>query len=179
LEDGILDTLPTHFTIQAADRNGDKMDKGGDPFDVSIKDAKGNAVPADIKDNGDGTYDVAYKPNGPGPQKVNVNLKGKPIKGAPFTVGIKAGASAAFSVVENFTFTIQAKTGAGEDRGEGGENFQVHINGPSGPVDTVDLKDRGDGKYFVSYRLPRKGEYTISVTVNGENIQGSPWKQIN
>merc|ERR1712193_477960 len=86
---------------------------------------------------------------------------------------------AAFSVVENYTFTIQAKTAAGENRNEGGENFQVNITGPSGPVDSVEISDKGDGKYFVSYSLPDvTGEYTISVTVNGEDIKGSPWKQV-
>merc|ERR1712032_1036690 len=89
LEDGILDTLPTEFFIQAADRNGNKMDKGGDDFDVDIKDADGNDVPHEIEDKGDGTYKVNYKPNGPGPQKVNVNLRGKPIKDAPFTVKLR------------------------------------------------------------------------------------------
>jgi len=179
LEDGILDTLPTEFYIQAADRDGKKMDKGGDDFDVNIKDADGNDVPFELTDNEDGTYKVAYKPNGPGEQKVNVNLRDKPIKNAPYTVKIKAGASAAFSVVENYTFTIQAKTAAGEDRTEGGEDFQVTIEGPNGPVDSVEITDKGNGKYFVSYSLPDvTGEYTISVTVNGENIKGSPWKQV-
>ena len=179
LEDGILDTLPTEFYIQSADRDGKKMDKGGDDFDVKIKDANGNDVPFDVKDNEDGTYTVAYKPNGPGKQTVDVNLRGKPIKNAPFTVNIKAGSSAAFSVVENYTFTIQAKTSAGENRVEGGEDFKVTITGANGPVDTVELTDKGDGKYFVSYSLPdAAGEYSIAVTVNGENIKGSPWKQV-
>jgi filamin len=179
LEDGILDTLPTQFTIQAADRDGKKMDKGGDPFDVKIKDAKGNDVPFDLKDNNDGTYTVDYKPNGPGEHTVDVNLRGKPIKNAPHKVGVKAGSSAAYSLVEGYTFTIQAKTATGENRVEGGENFEVSITGPNGPVNTVELKDLGNGKYFVSYQLPEdKGEYKISATVNGENIKGSPWNQI-
>lgn len=179
LQDGILDTLPTEFTIQAADRAGNKMDKGGDDFEVDIRDAEGNEVPHKLTDNDDGTYKVEYKPNGPGPQTVNVNLRGKPIKDAPFKFGIKAGASAAFSVVENYTFTIQAKTAAGENRNEGGENFEVKITGPNGPVETVEITDKGDGKYFVSYSLPDvTGEYNISVTVNGEDIKGSPWKQV-
>jgi len=105
-------------------------------------------------------------------------LKGKPIKGAPYKVGVKAGASAAYSVVENYTFTIQAKTTAGENRNEGGEDFKVSIAGKNGPV-VAELRDLNDGRYAVSYRLPEAtGEYTISVTVNGENIKGSPWKQV-
>merc|ERR1711941_65993 len=154
------------------------MDKGGDPFIVDIKDAEGNDVPFDLTDNEDGTYKVAYKPNGPGEQKVNVDLRGKPIKNSPLTVNIKAGASA-YSVVEDYTFTIQAKTAAGENRLEGGEDFQITITGPNGPVESVEITDKGDGKYFVSYSLPDvTGEYTISVTVNGEDIKGSPWKQV-
>merc|ERR1711982_287961 len=171
--------LPTEFTIQAADRDGNKMDKGGDDFDVSIKDADGNDVPHNLTDNGDGTYKVEYKPNGPGTQTVDVNLRGKPIKNAPFKVGIKAGASAAFSVVENYTFTIQAKTNTEENKKEGCEDFNVTITVANGPDDTVEVTDKGDGKYFVSYSLPDvSGEYTISVTVNGEDIKGSPWKQV-
>ncbi len=34
LEDKVNDQLPTHFTIQAKDRNGNNMNKGGDPFEV-------------------------------------------------------------------------------------------------------------------------------------------------
>jgi len=176
LENDILDTLPTEFFIQAADKDGNKMDKGGDPFEVDIKDADGNNVPFDLTDNEDGTYKVAYKPNGPGEQKVNVNLRGKPIKDAPFTLSIKAGASA-FSVVEDYTFTIQAKTAAGENRMEGGEDFQITIEGEEGPVDTVKVKDKGNGRYRVTYSLPDPTkQYTISATINGNHIVGSPWK---
>lgn len=175
LEDNILDTLPTEFFIQAADKDGNKMDKGGDPFIVDIKDAEGNDVPFDLTDNEDGTYKVAYKPNGPGEQKVNVDLRGKPIKNSPLTVNIKAGASA-YSVVEDYTFTIQAKTAAGENRLEGGEDFQITIEGPEGPVETVQVKDKGNGKYKVVYSLPDPCvQYTISATINGEHIRGSPW----
>jgi len=118
LENGILDTLPTHFTVQAADRNGNKIKEGGDPFEVAIKDAKGNDVPIKVTDNNDGTYKVEYKPHGPGDHHVDVKLKGKPIKGAPYKVSVKAGASAHYSVVENYTFVIQAKTATGENRNE-------------------------------------------------------------
>lgn len=41
------------------------MDKGGDPFDVKIQGPNG-PVPANVKDNNDGTYTVDYKPNDSG-----------------------------------------------------------------------------------------------------------------
>ena len=181
LRDGILDTLPTSFTIHAANREGEQMNRGGDPFEVKIVDPKGETVPADIKDNGDGTYKVDYKPSGgPGPYKINVDLKGKPIKDAPFNINIKAGAWPAFCLVDRYTFVVQSKTAAGENKIEGGEDIKVQINGPNGPVDTVDLKDLGDGTYLVSYKLPHgdnQQEFNVSVTINGEHIKGSPWKQ--
>lgn len=178
LESGILDTLPTHFTIQAADRDGEKMAKGEDPFEVSITDADGKEVPAQLTDNGDGTYRVDYKPNGPGRQLVNVSLRGVVIKDAPFKVDIKAGAFPGHCVVEKFTFVVQTKTAAGEDKLEGGEDFQCAITGPQGNVEGVSVRDLATGKYKVSYTLPEAaGEYLVSVTINGEHIKGSPWRQ--
>jgi hypothetical protein len=50
LEDKVTDQLPTHFTIQSKDRNGNDMKNGGDPFEVSVQGPNGE-VPATIKDN--------------------------------------------------------------------------------------------------------------------------------
>ena len=57
LEDGVRDTLPTFFTIQAKDRLGRDVKKGGDPFEVKVKGPHGE-VPVKLTDNGDGTYKV-------------------------------------------------------------------------------------------------------------------------
>lgn len=46
-------------------RNGNNLDKGGDPFDVKIQGPNG-PVDAKIKDNQDGTYTVDYKPDDAG-----------------------------------------------------------------------------------------------------------------
>jgi len=60
---------------------------------------------------------------------------------------------------------------------EGGENVQVKITGPKGAV-PVDLRDMKNGAYAVSYQLgSESGEYTISVTINGEDVVGSPFIQ--
>lgn len=178
LENGILDTKPTHFTIQAIDKNGNPMAAGDEVFDVKITDADGNDVPSKITDNGDGTYLVEYQPNGPGRQEVNVNLRGSPIKDAPFVINIKAGARANMSIVEEFTFVVQTKTSDGSDKLEGGEDFSCTIAGPEETEVDVKTSDLGNGKYLVSYKLPEvEGEYVVTATINGDNIKGSPWKQ--
>jgi len=175
LKDGIPDTLPTNFTIQAKDRDGNNITKGGDPFEVKIQGPKG-PVDANIKDNQDGTYSVDYQPTDAGKHKIDVNLKGKPIKDAPFSVLVKEGADDEHSLIESFTFTIRAKTKRGENKKDGGDNFTVKINGPSGNV-PANIKDIGDGTYLVSYKLEESGEHKIDVMVNGKHIKGSPWKQ--
>lgn len=48
------------------------MGKGGDPFKVEIQGPKGNNLPVDIKDNGDGTYTVNYQPQDAGMSYIGV-----------------------------------------------------------------------------------------------------------
>jgi filamin len=176
LQDGIPDTLPTHFTIQAKDRHGNNMKRGGDPFEVKIQGPKGT-VDAKLTDNNDGTYTVDYSPSNAGKHRIDVNLKNQPIKDAPFTVLVREGADEAHSFIEGYTFTIRARSKKGENRKDGGDDFKVDIQGPSGPVPNVSLKDVGDGTYFCSYKLPGAGDYTVNVKLNGKHIKGSPWRQ--
>merc|ERR1711991_1180342 len=55
LEDGILDTQPTHFMIETRDQDGNPLNEKGanQPFVVDIQGPDGK-VPAKIKDNKDG-----------------------------------------------------------------------------------------------------------------------------
>jgi hypothetical protein len=39
------------------------------------------------------------------------------------------------------------------------------------------VADKGDGTYFVQYKLPESGEYSVDVLLNNRHIKGSPWKQ--
>jgi len=151
------------------------MTKGGDPFEVKIKGPKGD-VPAEVIDNGDGTYTVNFAPQDAGPTRIDVSLKGKPVANSPYTINVKEGADHNTSFVENFQFTIRARTKRNQNMTRGGEKFVVDINGPSGKIN-ANLKDAGDGTYVVNYALPQgtKGQVQFSVKVNGKDIQGSPW----
>jgi len=171
LENNVTDQLPTHFTIQSKDRNGNNLNKGGDPWDVKIQGPNG-PVPASVKDNGDGTYTVDYQPTDSGKHKLDVTLKGAPVMKSPFTVFVKEGADDQTSIIEGYSFVIQAKTKKGVAKREGGDNFKVSISGgPTGSV-PVDLKDIGNGTYLASYKLNAPGQYVISVTLNGKPLKG-------
>jgi filamin len=178
LEDGVQDTLPTHFTIEARDRNGNPIKKGGDPFEVKIQGPNG-PVDAKIKDNNDGTYLVEYAPSDSGRHKIDVKLKGKDIQDAPFYVNVKEGADHDNSGVESYTFTIRARTKKGSEKKTGGDKFAVKIlnSKTNANVEGVKLKDQGDGSYFCSYKLPDSGEYKIHILLNDRDIKGSPFNQ--
>jgi len=177
LEPGLLDTHPTHFTIQAKDKNGNDMKEGGDPFEVKIQGPEG-PIDAKVTDNGDGTYRVDYAPEAAGRHDIDVELGGKPIKGSTFRVDIKPGAWAGTSTVENFTFTIRMKDKRGAFVTEGGEDVKVKIMSPSGKDVPLTLRDNHNGSMTVSYKLPEEiGEFTVSVLLNGEHIVGSPFVQ--
>jgi filamin len=177
LEDGVQDNLPTHFTIEARDTEGNPMKKGGDPFQVKVTGPKGD-VPAEVVDNNDGTYTVNFAPQDAGPTKIDVSLKGKPVANAPYTINVKEGADHNTSLIESYQFTIRARTKRNQNMTRGGEKFETTIQGPNGPVQ-ANSTDNGNGTYTVTYSLPEgtRGAVKFSVKVNGRDIAGSPWTQ--
>jgi len=177
LEPGLLDTKPAEFTIQARDIFGNPRNEGGDPFNVEVKGPNG-PVPVSVKDNGDGTYAVEYQPDNAGPYDIGVTLEDKHIKGSVFHVDIKPGAFPGTTTVEDYKFTLRTRDKRGTNMREGGENVAVKITGPGGASVPVTIHDHKNGTYLVSYLLgPKSGEYSISVTINGEDIVGSPFIQ--
>jgi len=181
VEDGVTDTIPTNFTIQSKDSNGNNLTEGGDHFDVIINGPEGEIKP-EVTDNKDGTYTVEYQAEAPGEHKVNVLLDNENISRSPYTVNVKAGADPSSSFIEKFTFLIRTKDKRGKDRTVGGDNVTCTITDPNNdPLENVELKDLTDGSYLVIYSLPNEyipGEYIVSSQINGRDIKGSPWKQI-
>jgi len=60
----------------------------------------------------------------------------------------------------------------------GSRRYQVTIAGPGGISVPVDLKDNKNGTYLASYQLgPKPGDYTLTVSINGENVLGTPFVQ--
>jgi filamin len=174
LEDGVQDNLPTHFTIEARDRKGNPVPRGGDPFEVKIQGPRG-AVPAEVVDNGNGTYTVNYAPEDAGQHRIDVTLKNKPVANSPYSVNVREGADHRTSGIESFQFVIRARTKSGKDMQRGGEKFEVGIRGPSGQIQ-ANVQDVGNGTYVVSYKIPpQKGQFQFDIKVNGQHIQGSPF----
>jgi filamin len=74
LETGkVQDNLPTEFTIESRDRDGNKVPRGGDNYEVKVQGPSG-PVPAQVHDNGDGSYKVTYAPEEAGQHRIDVML---------------------------------------------------------------------------------------------------------
>eukprot|EP01126_Amoeba_proteus_P016101 TRINITY_DN1738_c0_g1_i5.p1 TRINITY_DN1738_c0_g1~~TRINITY_DN1738_c0_g1_i5.p1 ORF type:complete len:607 (+),score=135.06 TRINITY_DN1738_c0_g1_i5:1268-3088(+) len=178
LKDGIKDTFPAKFTVTARDRDGKPIPEGGDDFHVSVIDPDGEEVPAVVQDNGDGTYDVEYKPEKPGPHTVDVTLDNAHIRDCPRKVNVKAGAHASHTFIEKFDFLIRTRDKRGEDLSVGGMNVKTSITHLGTPIDTKQT-DKADGTYLVEYTLPVPvgATYIICTEVDDNPIRGSPWEQ--
>jgi len=178
LVNGIKDTFPANFTVTARDRDGTPIPEGGDDFKVHVTDPNGQEVPVEIKDNEDGTYDVVYHPDVPGPHKVDVTLDDQHIKDCPRTVVVKAGAHASHTFIESFNFVLQTRDKRGDDIKVGGMKVSTTITHDGNPIE-IKQTDKKDGTYLIEYTLPVPvgATYLINPTIDGSSIKGAPWEQ--
>jgi len=174
---------PSHFTIHAVDPEGQGRTEGGDPFRVDIQGP--TEVQPTVTDNGDGTYSVNYTPEEPGDYVINVTLHDEPIRDVPRQVYVKPSPDASRtwaegpgleSLVDNEPglFTIHATDKNGQPRTDGGDKFDVDIDGPQGKVHPT-VTDNGDGTYGVVFDPEHPGDYSINVTYEGNPIKDAPF----
>ena len=71
------------------------------------------------------------------------------------------------------TLTITANNAAGERVTTGGDPFRVDVRGSS--VVRARVTDMEDGTYSVKYTPSTSGSYSISITLAGASLAGSPW----
>lgn len=178
------DNRPAHFTVHALDDVGQPV--SGDDCKVSILPEGGNGkpIPVDVKDNGDGTYAVEYRPEVAGKYVIHVTLDGQDVKGTPQALTVREGADASKTGHAKFRVTIVSRNKNGDLKTEGGDDFEVQVVGPE-DVGEVPAKasDNNDGTYTAEYQLeaPKEGsgprEYIIHMKLNGEYVAGFPTRQ--
>jgi filamin len=177
----VEDVEPADFHVKAVDQNGEPIKEGGLPLEVSVTDPDGETVPAELKDNGDGTYDVAYKPEKRGPHKVAVNCRGVPVGKSPFDVEVVAGADPDNSGIGMFKLSVTARNRRGEPMDHGGDKMEVSLKKRDGDEPwegQANVVDNGDGTYSAEYEVPGSGDYDVTVRMNGRKIKGCPFKQV-
>jgi len=175
LHDGIKDTDPAEFTIQARDRNGDPLSDGGEPFKVTVTDPNGQDVPVEMRDNGDGTYHCIYNPDIPGPHTVDVQLDDTHIKDMPKTINVKAGIWHGTTRIEFFTLHVRSRDKRNQNIPFGGQAPDTVITVGEQVVETK-MTDRNDGTYVYDFKPIEQPEsiYNIVSTIRNEPIKGTP-----
>jgi filamin len=163
---------PATFTIEARNKAGKPIKKGGHPYAVVVTDPYGEKIPADLIDNNDGTYNVTYHPTDPGDFKVEVLLNRVHCAKSPYTVPIGENMSLAsphLSYAEgpglepgnkntdDCVFTIHAVTPDGKKKRKGGDLFDVNIEDPNHNLIPANVKDNGDGTYTCTYKPNEPG----------------------
>lgn len=78
------------FTLTCNSKAGDRQEhKGAPPRVVILHKDSGRSLQASIQDNQDGTYHISYTPTEPSDLSISVCIKGRHIKGSPFTVTVR------------------------------------------------------------------------------------------
>ena len=184
----------TKMSIIVKDQHGRDRESGGDHVSVDVKSPSVRDKTERVKviDNKDGTYRGSYTPRVPGIHRVFVKINGAHIQGSPFSWSVKSDNSARMSTLhmedktdgvvyntlvnQSQYFTIIMRDNNGEQTGEEGNEISVQIKEPNTrTLEVIPVQDRGDGRYTFNYRPSSTGNYKLTVKVNGNDIQGSPF----
>jgi filamin len=196
LEPGNEAGAPAHFKIISMTASGKPVKDGGDPYQVKVTGPYDDAVPVDVKDKGDGTYDVAYKPGDTGPHKIEVLLDGAHVAKSPYHVDISTptsepdarqciakgpGLEPGVKTGEPARFTITAKNKNGDIVPIKDNPFTVEVFPPDESPVAVEYKNNGNGTVDVVYHPKVPGNYKIDVVLHDprnplffDHIKNSP-----
>eukprot|EP00698_Gefionella_okellyi_P016092 TRINITY_DN457_c0_g1_i1.p1 TRINITY_DN457_c0_g1~~TRINITY_DN457_c0_g1_i1.p1 ORF type:complete len:4209 (-),score=1181.95 TRINITY_DN457_c0_g1_i1:57-12683(-) len=171
------------FVIQARDVFGDVKPRGGDIFVVRADGAA--ALQGDVKDLGNGTYEVSILPSVAGTYHIHAMLGCEPINESPRRLQVIAATTDAAlcsltgtgvrgaSVSAEASFVLRAYDRFGNRRESGGDSVEAAL---SGAADVhANVQDCGDGLYTITYTVTVAGRYLLDVSVNGARIASSPF----
>eukprot|EP01120_Amphizonella_sp_Union-15-10_P006469 TRINITY_DN2082_c0_g1_i1.p1 TRINITY_DN2082_c0_g1~~TRINITY_DN2082_c0_g1_i1.p1 ORF type:complete len:766 (-),score=229.90 TRINITY_DN2082_c0_g1_i1:80-2335(-) len=172
---------PTHFKIISMTSSGKPVTDGGDPYEVRVTGPYDDPVPVDIRDKGDGTYEIHYSPSDTGPHKIEVLLNGVHVAKSPYVIDVTTptdepdahftyakgpGLEPGVRTGEPAKFTIYAKNKKGDTVPLKSNPFSVEIFPPDESPVPVDYKTNPDGTIEVTYHPKVPGNYKIDVLLH-------------
>ena len=80
-----------------------------------------------------------------------------------------------FVINKKFKLHIQSKDGKGQNYARGGSKVVVELKSSTGGITVGKITDNNDGSYVASLVPEQVGEAKLSVSINGEQIKGSPY----
>uniref|UniRef100_A0A0P4W1N3 Calponin-homology (CH) domain-containing protein n=3 Tax=Scylla TaxID=6760 RepID=A0A0P4W1N3_SCYOL len=136
----------------------------------------------EVRDNGDGTYDVTYIPHSEGAmQTTNVTWGGRPVPGSPYRTRVKptvepSKVRVSGSGVSSKGIPASLPTEMLIDTTDAGPaDLNVSVTGPDGHPRKVKLVDNGDGTFSASYVPDDCGKYKVSVKYGDQEVAHAPF----
>lgn len=161
----------------------DGSKSGKAPLGVDITTEKGSLPKSpDIRDNGDGTYDVTYVPHSEGAmQTANITWGGKPVPGSPYRTRVRPAVEpnrvkVSGSGVSSKGIPASLPTELLIDTNDAGiGDLHVSVTGPDGHPRKVKVVDNGNGTFSASYVPDDCGKYKVSVKYADQEVGHSPF----
>jgi len=126
---------------------------------------------AQVKDNGDQTFQGEFTPKVAGEHRIHVMHEGKPVSGSPFNCkvydvnAIKIKEATKGVVGKPVTFLVEtSQAGPG--------NLEVTVNGGQVPTSA---QAHGLHTYAISFTPKEPKPHQVELKFNGENVPGSPF----
>jgi len=172
----------TNIVVQARDAGGNDLTTGGATVTVTVS-GDNPAGALAVNDEGDGTYTASYTPTVAGTDNVAITLGGSAISGSPYSSAVDPdvvdGSNSTASVPDGQVgvatdITVQARDQYGNDLTTGGAAVVVNVTGANNEGNLA-VNDEGDGTYTASYTPGADGDDTVTITVAGQAVIGSPF----
>jgi hypothetical protein len=170
--------VATVITVELKDAFGTPVEGAAGDISVSVT-GSNSASGLNVNDRGDGSYSAEYTPLVAGADQVDVQVNGTPVPGSPFASTVVPGPAAASmttAVVTRSGFfgsridaVVTTRDAQGNPLGRGGDAVVVQLNSEP-PVSAL---DHGNGTYTQTFFI--FGPATITITLNGAPIAGSPF----
>ena len=163
----------TSFTVEAKDAG---------PGTLSIDAAGPAKLDVHCEQTDVGTYRVSYTPKVSGKYDITITFGGKTVPNSPFHIEVapdphSSNAQLCTSRGTGLYGGIQGKpspfTVNCSKAGRG--SLLVGVEGPTIPVDEINIKHDGNNVFLVDYNLEEPGNYILKVLWGEEHIQGSPF----
>jgi len=180
-----------HFTVTAHDGNGNRLTSGG--LGVNGQITGPAQVQVNTQDQNNGSYKLEYTPTKIGDYKFLVRVDNSPIGGHtnPFPVLVVPAAAKGSHSIASGPGLTNAEVGGGNNKFQvetrdafdnrltqgGAKVGATLVNDATGEQTPVNVRDNGDGTYSAEYPgVAKAGQYTLTPTVNGENVKDAPFK---
>ena len=82
------------------------------------------------------------------------------------------------TVGKELKFSITTKYRNGSQCSIGGNEVSVQLESNTGEVRSAQVRDNNDGSYMASFVAQQVGEVKLSVSINGQQIKGSPYSVV-